>query len=199
MGKFNGFSCAQLPVVRKAYQESRRVLESIVSGKLGSEQFRQVFQRVMGGGAAARAAERTLEETLKVMHLRIAGQSFDVTWEPTFTNTNADMLSGNYAASGGGSSHTTFIDQLRQDGQAPARLPMRLGPNFFSMPFRHLFEQSQVETFLHELSHHSVGTIDDSTSGNCYGWSGVCHVKGLGPDRAVRNAENVGFFCLWLG
>ena len=202
MAKFNGFSAAQLPVVNKVYREARLVLETIVDGKLGSDGFRQVFGHIMGGGSASaiKGAEKALEETIKTMHLRIAGQSFDVSWEPNFGNhTNADMLSGKYTASGGGSAHTTYIDGLRQDGTAPTRLPMRLGQNFFAMPDRELFEQSQVETFLHELSHHAAGTIDDSTSGNCYGWDGVSRLKGLGPDRAVRNAENVAFFCVWLG
>jgi hypothetical protein len=201
MAKFNGFSGAQLPVVTKAYQESRRILESIVTSKFGSDQFRQVFGQIMGGGAtsAVKAAEKVLEDTIKTMHLRIAGQSFDCTWEPTFGNTNADMLSAQYTASGSGSAHTNLIDDLRQQGVAPARLPMRLGPNFFNMPFRSLFDQSQTETFLHELSHHTAGTIDDDNGGDCYEWVGVCRLKGLGPDRAVRNAENVAFFCVWLG
>ena len=130
--------------------------------------------------------------------LRIAGQSFDVTYEPTFTNTNADMLSGKYFASGGGAHHTSYIDELRQDGQALARLPMRLGPNFFIMPERDLFEQSRVETFLHELSHHAAGTIDDSKGGECYGFEGVNRLKGLGAQRAIYNAENIGFFLVWV-
>jgi hypothetical protein len=74
-------------------------------------------------------------------------------------------------------------------------MPMRLGNNFFAMPFVSLSEQSQTETFLHELSHHAAGTIDDSNGGECYTMTGVNRLKGLGPVRAVRNAENVGFFC----
>ena len=200
MAKFHNFSGPQQLEVTRIYRECRRVLESTVAAA-GSDKWRQVFGMIMGGGSGKglKDAESALEESIKVMHLRIGGQSFDVTYEPTFTNTNADMLSGKHTASGGGALHTTFIDDLRQKGSAPDRLPMRLGPNFFAMPDRHLFEQSKIETFLHELSHHAVGTIDDSAGGECYGWTGVTRLKGLGPSRAVWNAENVGFFCTWLG
>jgi hypothetical protein len=199
MAKFNGFNANQMVVVDSAYREARRVLERAVE-RAGTSTWREVFKRVMGSatGNALKEAEGALEETIKTMHLRIAGASFDVTYEPTFTNTNADMLSGKFSQSGGGALHTTFIDELRQQGVAPARLPMRLGPNFFTMPERDMFGQSRIETFLHELSHHAAGTIDDSNGGECYGLEGVNRLKGLGPKRAVRNAENVGFFLVWV-
>ncbi|MBL8436868.1 MAG: hypothetical protein JNM61_01590 [Zoogloeaceae bacterium] len=200
MAKFKGFSGPQQIVVTQIYRDARRILENAYAAA-GTENWRKVFGLIMGGatGSALKSAEKSLEETIKVMHMRIAGQSFDVTYEPTFTNTNADMLSGKFSASGGGAMHTTFIDDLRQQGVAPDRLPMRLGPNFFTMPDRHLFEQSKVETFLHELSHHAAGTIDDSVGGECYGWTGVTRLKGIGPARAIWNAENVAFFCTWVG
>lgn len=199
MAKFQGFSPLQLVVVMATYRECRRALESAVA-LAGTEKWRQVFTRVMGSADSEKLkkAEATLEQTIKTMHLRIGGQSFDVTYESTFTNTNADMLSGQHYKSGGGALHTSFIDELRQDGSAPARLPMRLGPNFFTMPERDMFEQSRVETFLHELSHHAVGTVDDSNGGECYGLVGVNRLKGLGAQRAVHNAENVGFFISWV-
>lgn len=200
MAKFLGFSAVQQTEVTRVYRACRVMLENAVQ-KAGTDQWRTVFSHIMGSasGQQLKSAEAALENTIKVMHLRIAGQSFDVTYEGTFTNTNADMLSGSHTQSGGGADHTTFIDELRQDGTAPARLPMRLGPNFFAMSDRELFEQSKVETFLHELSHHAAGTIDDKVGGECYGWTGVTRLKGLGPARAVWNAENVGFFCTWIG
>jgi hypothetical protein len=205
MAKFHGFDAQQMLVVQRIYRDCRRVLETIVLGppksRFGTDAFRQVFGQIMGGGTSSvvKQAEKDLEETIKVMHARIAGQSFDVTYEPTFGNTNADMLSVSHTVSGGGSAHTSFVDEARQEGAVAARLPMRLGPNFFTMQDRELFGQSKIETFLHELSHHSAGTIDDEDGGECYDWDGVCRLKGLGPARAVRNAENVGFFCVWLG
>lgn len=71
---------------------------------------------------------------------------------------------------------------------------MKLGQRFFTLPEISLSTQSQVETFLHELSHHAAATLDDKTGGECYDWSGITRLKGLGPLRAVRNAENIGFF-----
>ncbi|MDE1947289.1 MAG: hypothetical protein KGL43_17485 [Burkholderiales bacterium] len=200
MAKFLGFSPTQQTVVTKIYRDCRVILEN-AHAKAGTEGWRNVFTQIMGSasGPALKSAEQALEETIKVMFMRIGGQSFDVTYEATFTNTNADMLSVGHAVSGGGASHTTFVDEARQQGAVSSRLPMRLGPNFFAMDDRNLFEQSKVETFLHELSHHSVGSIDDSNGGECYGWTGVTRLKGLGPARAVWNAENIGFFLTWLG
>lgn len=199
MAKFNGFNASQMVVVDSAYREARVVLERAVE-RAGTSTWREVFKRVMGAatGNALKVAEGALEEAVKTMHLRIAGASFDVTYEPTFTHTNADMLSVGFSASGGGALHTTFVDEARQKGVVPSRLPMRLGPNFFAMPERDMFGQSRIETFLHELSHHAAGTIDDSNGGECYGLDGVNRLKGLGPERAVRNAENVGFFLVWV-
>lgn len=163
----------------------------------GSDSWRKVFGLIMGSatGAALKDAEKVLEESIKVMHLQIGGQSFDVSYEGGFgANTNASMLSGKYTLSGGeAADHTSFIDGLRQENPTLARLPMKLGPNFFTMPDRDLFGQSKVETFLHELSHPAVGTIDDSLGGECYGWTGVNRLKGLGPDprRAQRRERRL--------
>jgi hypothetical protein len=47
MAKFNGFSAGQMTEVSKAYRAARQVLETIVSSKLGSKQFRDVFGRIV--------------------------------------------------------------------------------------------------------------------------------------------------------
>ena len=72
-------------------------------------------------------------------------------------------------------------------------LSMIIRPIFFNLPFEALNNQSQVETFLHELSHFAAGTIDYKPP-RCYEMTGVNYCKSAGVEVAVRNAENVGFF-----
>lgn len=79
------------------------------------------------------------------------------------------------------------------------RMVMRLGPAIGDMPFAESGCQCQVETFLHELSHHAAGTIDDKARGECYERQGVLRLRAAGPARAVRNAENVAFFAMEYG
>ena len=203
MARFIGFSADQLVVVDRIFRVVRYKLENITLNKMGSKQFRDVFGRIMGGGDLdeIKAAEKVLEDEIRTMFKRVATFSYQVSYgDPvSMGGANASMLSGQYTQSGGtGAQHTSFIEGMRGN-TAPDRLPMKLGAPFFAMPDYDLFEQSKVETFLHELSHHAAGTIDDEDGGNCYEWAGVNRLKGLGPARAVRNAENVGFFITWLG
>jgi hypothetical protein len=190
MAKFIGFSAPQQVIVQKVYRSSRVALEKAVAD-IGSERYRRAFAQVMGGGSvqAIKAAEQVLETTLRKMFMRVATLSFTVEFGAGLgANTNAEMEHIN--------GHT--LDNVQDLIDAEARtdnptFPMRLGARFFNLPSISLSEQSQVETFLHELSHHAAATIDDKNGGECYGWTGVTRLKGLGPARAVRNAENVGF------
>ncbi len=199
MSKFAGFNPQQLVEVQRIYRQARRVMENVVS-RADSDNWRTVFGQIMGSaqGSALKEAETALKKSLTAMFMRIGGVSFEVRYGGASTD-NASMLSGSHAVSGGGSDHTSFIDGLRQDGSAPAMLPMTLYDNWFAMPDYSVTEQSKVETFIHELSHHAAGTIDDKTGGECYEWTGVTRLKGLGPARAIWNAENVAFFCVWAG
>jgi hypothetical protein len=72
-------------------------------------------------------------------------------------------------------------------------LPMTIRPKLFLMPFTDQTRQSQVETFLHELSHFAAGVVDYD-SPNCYHVAGTKYCSNAGVHVAVRNAENVGFF-----
>jgi hypothetical protein len=75
--------------------------------------------------------------------------------------------------------------------QTQRELEMSIYDLFFKLPYKLKHAQSQVETFLHELSHVSAGTLDVD-SPNCYGYQGVEHCKTLG--KAASNAENYGMF-----
>ena len=213
MAKFDGFSAAQMVVVNRVYRAARLALERAVED-LGREKYRRLFAEIMGSVDVTgirmqgtgkkqldplkriKSAEETLNLTIKQMHGRVGTQSFDVTFgdSTALDGANADMLSYSAPAP---KDNDGLIDAYRSDSNNRPRMPMRLGSPFFAMPFKHLSEQSQIQTFLHELSHHAAGTIDDDRFGptGCYEWSGVVAMKGAGPNKAVRNAENVGFFC----
>ncbi len=191
MAKFMGFSPQQTVVVNKVYRGSRRALEKAATD-IGTDRYRRSFAQVMGGGSVAgiKQAEKVLETTIKKMFMRVATLSFTVEYKASLgPQTNAEMehISG----------HTLENVQDLIDQEALTSnptFPMSLGPRFFTLPEISLTEQSQVQTFLHELSHHAAATLDDNNGGECYGLIGINRLKGLGPPRAVRNAENVGFF-----
>lgn len=70
-------------------------------------------------------------------------------------------------------------------------LEVRLYDLFFQMPSKKHHEQSQIETFLHELSHVAAGTHDVDAP-RCYGYSGVLHARRVG--KGAMNAESYGMF-----
>ena len=195
MAKFKNMSDDQLLVVNRVYRAARVGLEKAVQD-FGSDRFRRSFSHVMGAGDlnVVKKAEQVLEKTIQAMFMRVATVSFSVEYNANFgAHTNADMLSFGGA---GIDDVTNLVDEYRSQLGNGDMMPMRLGDNFFSMDYISLSGQSQVETFLHELSHHAAGTIDDTNGGPCYEMVGIRRLKGLGPTRAVRNAENVGFFCV---
>lgn len=193
MAKFIGFSTTQQATVLKIYRKSRVALENAVKD-LGGTKYRQTFGLVMGGGAVSdiKKAEANLDKSIKAMFNRVATLSFTVEFGGGLgTNTNAEM---EHMPSQSLDNVQDLIDAEAMTDNPT--FPMRLGARFFTLPESSLTAQSQVETFLHELSHHAAATIDDNTSGECYGQTGVDRLKGLGPGRAVRNAENVGWFLM---
>ncbi len=68
---------------------------------------------------------------------------------------------------------------------------MSIYPLFFKLPFYVEDGQSQVQSFLHELSHCAAGTIDVNAP-SCYGMPGVRNCMRNGT--SAMNAENVAMF-----
>jgi hypothetical protein len=207
MAKFDGFSDGQLITMKKIYDAANLALEMCVKD-FGTAQFRTRFRDWMGtaGGLnAIKAGEKNLEQSIRAMFMRARTLAFTVRYDSTMAD-NADMW-GFTGADLSGPDVATLVDEYRSQSQShtdssgvvrvkQGSVVMRMGPAIWGMPFTSLQDQSQVETFLHELSHHAAGTIDDKNGGECYGLTGVKRLKGLGPARAVRNAENVGWFCV---
>jgi hypothetical protein len=71
---------------------------------------------------------------------------------------------------------------------------------FFTHPFGGRRIQSQVQIYLHELSHHAGGTRDvkypGDSSQKCYEFDGVLAAAAIGPNKAIFNAENVAMFLM---
>jgi hypothetical protein len=207
MPSFIGFSGTDSRNVAKAYKAARQGLESLVAdiykGTGAGTKFHIQFKKYMGNAPSGaggtkefNSAITTLVETCKAMNAKIASFTFKVVYDANL-GSNAEMLSFAIA------SKTASEIQDLVDGYAYAQghgaMPMTVGPGMFANPAWAIDAQCHVESFLHELSHHAAGTIDDTQGGECYDLTGVNRLKAIGPTRAVRNAENVGFFCMaWV-
>jgi len=64
-------------------------------------------------------------------------------------------------------------------------------PLFFDLPYKATDAQSQVQSFLHELSHCAAGTVDVDAP-KCYGMTGVDYCMKAG--KSANNAENIAMF-----
>lgn len=198
MPTFHGFNAVQEPIVRRAYTRARSALQlcvtSTTQGRGTDRVFDTMFARFMGSIAPAADTTRAVKQardilikTITSMNARIASTTFTVTFDPHSTD-NAAMLSFQHTAGDIQTLNDEYSFCRRGAGGA---LPMTIGPPFFGEPDFSLTDQSQVQTFLHELSHHAAGTVDLG-----YGMAGVQACVVQGPLVAVRNAENVGFFCV---
>jgi len=198
MPSFTGFSTLHLSQVKLAYQTTRSTLEKIMTNDLAgaspSAKFRSEFKKFIGDvsskqdvGGEMKKAEMLLIDTIKAMNAKVASLTFKVQFDANLT-ANAEMLSWRFSQGNIQDLEDMESFSTSQRGGSP----MTIGPKFFILPPKSLTQQSQAQSFMHELSHHAAGTIDDGNP--CYGQQGVDRLKGLGPLRAVRNAENVAFF-----
>jgi len=198
MPSFSGFSDAHLTCVKLAYQTTRSTLEKMVTKDLAgaspSAKFRTEFTKFIGDLSSKqdvrremKKAEDLLIDTIKAMNAKVASLTFKVQFDANL-DANAQMLSWKFTQG----NIQDLADMWSFSNSQRGGSPMTIGPAFFTLPYKSLTQQSQVQSFMHELSHHAAGTIDDGSP--CYGQQGVQRLKGLGPLKAVHNAENVAFF-----
>jgi hypothetical protein len=83
------------------------------------------------------------------------------------------------------------VEGIMEDTSAYGAAKMELFDAYFGMPYKLRDAQSQVQAFLHELSHVAAGTLDIDAPA-CYGMSGVNYCKLSG--KSAYNAENYGMF-----
>jgi hypothetical protein len=165
--------------------------------------------RKSAGGAEA--ATHLIMKTVSSMRLTIDSDMYVIIKGGDAGNTNADMMTiSQEQVNMGGGDRRWQAKQSRLQGtimyagkpinMLEARMisfgqkgsaPMTLYKGFFALSHKLNDQQSQVETFLHELSHGAAGTHDVDEP-KCYGMQGVDFCKKQGS--ATRNAENYGFF-----
>jgi hypothetical protein len=89
--------------------------------------------------------------------------------------------------------HKPYIAKSQKEAKNGTKNMIDIMPSFFTLPFKGKDEDTQVETIVHELSHHAANTNDESVSGvDCYSYNGVQAAVRAG--KATNNAENYGYF-----
>ena len=83
------------------------------------------------------------------------------------------------------------VEAITQYASANAAPEITLYDLYFKLPYKLGDNQSQVETFLHELSHTAAGTHDVDAP-KCYGYNGVVYCRGI--NKGASNAESYGMF-----
>lgn len=96
--------------------------------------------------------------------------------------------------------------QGREVSGAHAGVKIKLPQRFFdSLSRTQSNDQTQIETFIHELSHVAAGTKDMERADHtpnpqpCYGRVNALALAQNFPDQAQDNAENYGFFIVEVG
>jgi hypothetical protein len=204
MSKFNNFPATELGKISNAYSAARKGLEALVTdigkGTQKGSKFDTTFIKYCG--VVEKDSLNYLVDACKAMSAKIASLTFKVYYDANYTHGNAQMMSYSTRDVASGKNIATVSDieswETTQINTGGSR--MTIGPSCFTNPMWAQDAQCVIETLLHELSHHAAGTVDDTSGGECYGIAGVNRLKAQGSDRAVRNAENVGFFCMaWVG
>jgi hypothetical protein len=172
-----------------------------------NKKFNSMFTKYMGdkkdkkSGKELQSSINHLVDTVKAMNSKIASFTFTVRYNAGISG-NAECAS--FRSVWNGQKLTVSEIQTMEDDVSFGKTQrggsvMTIGPGTFTNSMYALDSQCVIETFLHELAHHAAGAIDDNSGGECYGLTGVNRLKAIGPDDAVRNAENVGFFCMnWV-
>lgn len=203
MSKFNNFSSTDLPKITTAYDAARKGLEALVvdmaKGTGKGTKFDTNFVKYFG--TVEKEGLNYLTEAVKAMQAKIASLTFKVYYDANYTSGNAMMSSYITRDVGTGQNFATVGDiqtlETTQINTGGSR--MTIGPSCMSQVMWKQDDQCIIESFIHELSHHAAGTVDDSNGGDCYGLSGVNRLKATKSTRATRNAENVAFFCMaWV-
>jgi hypothetical protein len=89
--------------------------------------------------------------------------------------------------------HVPYIKTSQDEAAKGTKNLVSIMPSFFTLPYKGKDMDTQVETIIHELSHHAANTDDEEVNGkDCYGYEGVKRAVRAG--KAINNAENYGYF-----
>lgn len=215
MPKFQGFSGQEVDRMRKIIAVSKHCInkaldEAFADNRGFMRRAHKYFdlKNVRGGHEAGTSL---IMKTVSSMRLMIDADSYHVVKGGEMGNTHADMRTligihrGNFGSNRQENAKQALLQGTLTYAGRPvnayeARLikfeqsgssPMNFYAGFFKLTSHLNDQQSQVEVFLHELSHGAAGT-EDVDQPSCYGWSGVQYCKQNGS--STMNAENYGFF-----
>lgn len=205
MPSFVGFSSKQQKVLQKIHVEAVRCLEAAVSS-IGDSTYMMRYSKYFGNassstGSWGNSASSSVNQTINAMYVAVKENNYVVNNEGKSNSTNADMahLTSNIGRGvvyeGKAMTILEANDLARASELGGNKLPMGIYSRFFSkLKLFKLDKQSQIQVYLHELSHHAGGTIDVDLGGGriAYGFEGVKQARNIG--KGHLNAENFGMF-----
>ena len=189
MAILEGFDKAETKKMKTIIKLAGDALVNALDAYIENEtQFKQNFSRWFGKPQGSSVTD--LIEGLANMNGQIMRDSYTVVLGPPNGNENANMLSFKKKDLPHG---VSIYERVKEWLKNHPAMPMTVRPQMLTMPLINIIEQTQVETFLHELSHFAAGT-EDIDEPDCYDLAGVAYCKAKGSAVAITNAENVGFF-----
>jgi Lysine-specific metallo-endopeptidase len=213
MATLEGFGFFEKRAVRKAMMDGGRALDKALAEAFSNnDAFLKRMDDYFGaGGGGVESSSHLVMKTINSMKLTIDSDIYRIMRAGADPTTNADMENVpqrevKFKGTAQKKARTTrwqgttdfyvgeeinVLEAIMRYANASAKPIMRLFDLFFNLPYKRLDAQSQVETFLHELSHMAAGTHDVDAP-KCYGYNGVMYCKSAG--KGAMNAESYGMF-----
>lgn len=212
MAKINGFGFFEKQKLKHAMKDAGKCLDKALTEAFGQTDKFQSRVDEFFGGSDVRNQHTThlIMKTINSMKILIDSDTYVVERGENKPGTNAEAQNFQQKSiTFGGSSFRkartsryqgtviyegkmiNSLEAAMNYGEAHAKLKVTMFDNYFELPYKIKNAQSQLETFLHELSHTAAGTHDVDAP-KCYGYNGVLYCKQNG--KAATNAENYGMF-----
>lgn len=212
MAKMKGFSFFEKRKVRSAAHEAESCLSKALAEAFGNNDgFQRRVEKYFGTSVGGREATmHSVMKTINSMKVVVSSDIYKVArgGDQDGTNAEAENLpqmvhqfkgdlkkkarTARYQGTRLYAGKIMNVVEATMDYAGKyAQLEITLFDEYFKLPYKIGNAQSQVETFLHELSHTAAGTLDVDAP-RCYGFEGVLYCKQAG--KANLNAENYGMF-----
>lgn len=212
MPTITGFGYFEKHKVKDAIKDARKCLDRALEEAFGNNtNFQSRVGKYFSNGAGGTdATNHLIMKTINSMKLMIDSDSYVILRGGFEDGTNAEadhisQISHKFKGSAEKRARTVrfqgtciyegklmnVIEGITSYASKIARPELLFYDDYFHLPYKKQNRQSQVETFLHELSHTAAGTVDVDAP-NCYEYSGVQYCMKVG--KAAQNAENYGMF-----
>jgi hypothetical protein len=194
--QYIGFTGDQLSQIQRVNIEMGSALEYVLDTSFSrTDVFSRALENYFGSDGKNQNAVMTV---LNSMLLAFRAGTYDIKMAAGTANAAAVTLGSAWGGRVTVSNnpdlyHKPYIQRAQDRAQQGNKLVIEVMPKFFNLPFKAKDRQTQVETLIHELSHHAANTEDETVLGiTCYEAIGVKMAKWAG--KAANNAENHGFF-----